>query len=235
MERMTSGIRASTRVLIPNAHTNNRTVLAFSGTVNNDNDFYFGDSLFPRIDEDPTSDFDGDTAAGIERYDDDGDNKIDEGPTSDNDEDGASGEDAVNGLDDDNDNNIDEDYPDDIHADGAAGLVGMDDDGDGSTDEGVSGDDDEDGSAGEDPLDPILYTYDSVEGTLSEVYPSSNQTIVLSRNVVSFQAVYVAPDASRDPRISITLTLALSDGESVTFTEQVFPRNVVQKWGRRVL
>jgi hypothetical protein len=78
MERMTSGLRRATFLLIPNQHTPSRDVLAFSGLVNDDGDFYFGDPLFPKYDEDLATDMDEDGANGMLGWDDDGDGAIDE-------------------------------------------------------------------------------------------------------------------------------------------------------------
>ncbi len=240
MERMTSGVRSCTSLLIPNAHTTSRNILAFSGTVNNDSDFYFGDTLFPRIDEDPAADGNNDNAAGIDSYDDDGDTSTDEGGMTDNDEDGTAGEDAWNGLDDDADGNIDEDCNADVNGDGFAGIEAMDDDGDGSTDESGASDDDEDGTVNEDPLDPILYEFDAGTNTLREVFPAggtppgTGETTDLSTNVTAFVVQYEAEDSTHYPRVSITLTLTDAEGNSITFSEYAYPRNIVQQCGKRV-
>ena len=61
MDRITYGLRKSTYLLIPNTHNATRDILAFSGTFNDDDDYYFGDSLFPRIDEDTWADMTSDT------------------------------------------------------------------------------------------------------------------------------------------------------------------------------
>jgi prepilin-type N-terminal cleavage/methylation domain-containing protein len=229
MDRMTNGLRSATFVLIPNDHTPARDVLAFSGTVNDDNDFYFGEALFPRIDEDPGTDGDGSGDPGLSGVDDDGDGSTDEGATNDDDEDGQSQEDALDGLDDDGDGNVDEDLAADLHNSGVAGIEGMDDDGDGSTDEGAATDDDEDGSSDEDGLNPILYTYNSGANTLSETDTDTATTVVLSDQVTSFTATYDAPD-----RIRIDLTLTDAQGASVTFSEYAYPRNTLQRNGKRV-
>ena len=110
-----------------------------------------------------------------------------------------------------------------------AGIKGVDDDGDGSVDEGNAKDDDEDGSFEEDPLNPIVYLFDSNAGTLSEWIPHTSETKTLSNRVTLFQAVQEAPQ-----RILITLTLTNDEGQSITFEEHVCPRNVFQKTGHRL-
>lgn len=233
MERMTSGVRTCTALLIPNGHTPSREVLAFSGATNDDGDAYFDDPLFPRIDEDGGADASADGDAGIGTYDDDGDGGRDEGGRGDDDEDGVSGEDPVNGVDDDGDGSIDEDPSADANGDGAAGILGMDDDGDGSTDEGSARDDDEDGASDEDPLNPVIYAYDSEAGTLTEsVFGLSD--VVLSQRVSEFDALYEPAGADHGARVRLSLTLTDGNGGSISFTEYVFPRNLSQKCGRRV-
>ncbi len=234
MERMTAGVRNSTYLFIPNAHSTTRDILAFSGQVNDDNDFYFGDPLFPRIDEDPEQGTVPDLQSGLASFDDDGDGQTDEGDVSDDDEDGLVDEDLLDGLDNDGDGNIDEDLGDDVNADGAAGITGIDDDGDGLTDEGDVKDDDEDGVFNEDVLNPVVYQFDSVTGTLNEVFPDGGLTTTLSDQATAFSVVYEPADGTHAPRIEISLTLARSDGETLTFVETVYPRNVLQKTGKKV-
>jgi prepilin-type N-terminal cleavage/methylation domain-containing protein len=229
MERMVQGVQLSTYLLIPNNHTPTRDILAFSGTVNDDNDFYFEDPLFPRIDEDPGQDMNGDGDAGIDQVDDDGDTVVDNSSFKDDDEDGTLDEDPLDGIDNDGDGLIDEDPGDDISDDGESGFANMDDNGDGDVDEGDSDDDDEDGTEDEDPLNPVLYTYDSNTNTLQETFPHSGQTAVISSRVTQFQTVWQAAGT-----VLITLILSGDDGESVTFSEYVYPRNRLQKSGRRV-
>ncbi|HUT23239.1 MAG TPA: prepilin-type N-terminal cleavage/methylation domain-containing protein, partial [Sumerlaeia bacterium] len=177
MERMTSGVRNCTFLLIPNAHSPSRNVLAFSGSVNDDNDFYFNDPRFPRIDEDLDKDMTKDDKPGIE---------------------------------------------------------GDDDDGDGAVDEGDKEDDDEDGAKNEDPLNPPVY-YGLGGNELREKPPPDppgsdpGPGAVLSERVTGFAVTYEAPDTDHDPRISISLTLTDEGGESVTFFEYVYPRNIIQK------
>lgn len=223
MERMTGEARRSTFLLIPNAHTATRDILAISVNVNEDNDYYFGDPLFPRIDEDPKKQMTDDDKSGIIGLDDDGDGFTDEGDRNDDDEDGLIDEDPLDGIDNDGDGNIDEDTGDDSN------IAGMDDDGDGSIDEGDAKDDDEDGTINEDPLNPLIYSYDNGTSTLQVSDTYSAQTVVLSTRVSAFQVTYEAPQ-----RILITLTLTGDDGESVTFSETVHLENTYQKLGKRV-
>jgi prepilin-type N-terminal cleavage/methylation domain-containing protein len=223
MERMADGVRRSTYLLIPNAHSPTRDILAFSGDVNSDNDFYFNDSRFPRIDEDPKKEMIDNGVSGIASVDDDGDTLTDESDRNDDDEDGLIDEDQLDGTDNDGDGNVDEDTGDD------ANVAGMDDDADGSVDEGDARDDDEDGAINEDPLNPIIYFYDSGINTLKVTYTNDGQTLVLSDHVTAFQVNYEAPE-----KILIALTLTGDDGESITFTEYVCPRNIFQKTGKRV-
>jgi len=223
MERMTSGVKRCSFLLIPNAHNPTRDILAFSGRVNEDNDFYFNDPLFPRIDEDPKKQMTDDDSSGIKGFDDDGDGFTDEGVMNDDDEDGLDGEDPLDGIDNDADGNIDEDTHDD------SDIVGMDDDGDGLVDEGEERDDDEDGDINEDPLNPMIYSLDSATNTLRASEPSSGETVDLSTHVTFFQVTYEAPE-----RILIELTLAGDAGENLTFSEYVCPRNTFQRAGKRV-
>jgi len=228
MERMTAGVRQCTYLLIPNAHAQVRDILAFSGTVNEDNDYYFGDPLFPRIDEDPKKQMTHDDKSGIAGVDDDGDGLTDEGAFNDDDEDGSDGEDPLDGIDNDGDGNIDEDTHDD------ANILGMDDDADGIIDGGGPLDDDEDGTSNEDPLNPVIYFFDSGTNTLTESLPYTGESVDLSTHVTLFQVTYEAPDTARNPRAQIALTLTSDDGESVQFVEYAYPRNILQKTGKRV-
>ena len=233
MERMTSGVRSCTFLLVPNAHNATRDILAFSGTYNDDGDNYFDDPLFPRIDEDTGKEMNGDDTTGIINIDDDGDGSTDEGTleeeTSDDDEDGATDEDPLDGIDNDGDGNIDEDLDNDANDDDEAGVAGMDDDGDGEVDEGLRKDDDEDGASDEDPLNPVIYQYESGANTLRELVPHSGVTSVLSTHVTQFQVISGVSNC-----ILITMTLTGDDGETLTFAEYVYPRNVLQKTGKRV-
>lgn len=234
MERMTSGVRNSTYLLIPNAHKVTREILAFSGMINDDNDFYFGDPLFPRIDEDPSRQMVPNSASGLAGIDDDDDGLTDEGNFQDDDEDSLLDEDPLDGLDNDGDGNIDEDLNFDANADGNPGISGIDDDGDGQIDEGSSKDDDEDGFVDEDGLNPVIYSFDNVAGTLTESFPETGETVVLSDQVIGFSTFYEPPNATHAPRITISLTLAGADGDPVPFVQTVYPRNVLQKTGKKV-
>lgn len=181
MERMTGGVRCCTCLLIPNSHTPIRNdILAFSGFVNDDNDYYFDDSLFPRIDED---------------------------------------------------------LPQDTNSDNAPGIADIDDDGDGNVDEGSKWDDDEDGLIDEDFLNPLIYSFDSSTNTLQEIFSDTGQSVVLSTHVTSFQVTYTCDATVPESiilRIRIDLTLTGDDGENVVFSEYVYPRNTLQKTGKRV-
>lgn len=233
MERMVRQLQMTSRVIAPNGQAPTLEALVVAAGLNNDKDFYFDDPLFPRIDEDQDDDNDGDGAAGVKALDDDGDSVVDEGNAEDNDEDGLSAEDPLNGLDDDGDQSIDEDVGADMSGDGAAGIAAMDDDGDGAIDEGDIGDDDEDGQSGEDILEALTYAYDAATGTLSEKV-TNGAAVVLASRVESFQARYIAPDAVHAARVLLELTMADPDGARVSLSEEVYPRNLLQKWGRRV-
>ena len=172
MERMTGGVRRCTYLLIPNNHNPTRDILAISGFFNEDNDYYFDDPLFPRIDEDVSANM--------------------------------------------NDDNV-------------SGIAGIDDDGDGSVDEGSNSDDDEDGLIDEDPLNPLIYSFDSSTNTLLERFPHTGKSVDLSTHVTLFRTTYEVPE-----RILIELTLTGDDGEVVAFSEYVYPRNILQKTGKRV-
>jgi len=229
MERMTNSIRVSSSVLVPNAQNPTRDILAVTGLINDDGDSYFNDPLFPRIDEDPGAELISDAQSGISGIDDDGDGSTDEGAAADDDEDGVSDEDPIDGIDDDGDGSIDEDPSADISLDGQSGIQLFDDDGDGSIDEDAADDDDEDGLSNEDPLDAVVYAFDSPTTTLTESIPATAASTPLSAQVTQFEAFFEAPE-----RIRLTLTLTGSDGESVTFVEYAFPRNVFQRTGKRV-
>jgi prepilin-type N-terminal cleavage/methylation domain-containing protein len=233
MERMTDSVRRCTYLAIPNAHAPNRDILAVSGFINDDNDFYFGDPLFPRIDEDSGNNMNNDGMPGISGRDDDGDSSIDEGGalnSYNDDEDDLTDEEFQDGLDNDGDGNIDEDLGIGFNMDFAPGIKGMDDDGDGTVDEGsYLSDDDEDGQDSEDPFNEVIFFIQNGTNDLKEEIPSAGSSIVLSEHVTSFQVTYEAPE-----RILITMTLTGDDGDTVTFTEYVHPRNTYQKIGKRV-
>ena len=134
----------------------------------------------------------------------------------------------LDGLDNDGDGNIDEDTWADLNLDWASGVKDMDDDGDGAIDEGHENDDDEDGNLSEDPLNEVIYWIPS-GNTLREDHHSSGENRVLSEKVTFFQVTYEAPE-----RILIELTLTGNAGESISFMEYVYPRNTLQKTGKRV-
>jgi prepilin-type N-terminal cleavage/methylation domain-containing protein len=237
MERMTSGVRKTTIVVVPNGHSPTRNILAFSRLVNTDNDFYFGDPLFPRIDEDP-DDYFSFGCYGIKGVDEDGDGSFDEGSFKDEDEDGFYAEDLFDGLDNDGDGSIDEEVQKDYIGNGVPGILGIDDDGDGTVDEAPHkpDDDDEDGLIDEEEILFAVYSYNSSTETLTEIHShpfmgiyDPAPKVVLSTRVASFQVTYEAPE-----RILIELTLKGDDGKSVTFSEYVCPRNTYQKTGKRV-
>jgi len=244
MESMVSGVKSSTFLYIPNNHRASRDVLAFSGISDADGDAHFGDALFPRIDEDVSSDMSGDSFPGLRGYDDDGDGAVDEtGGASwpdavrDDDEDGLSDEDPLDGLDNDGDGNIDEDLPSDAGGDLLPGVPSFDDDADGAADEGGAGasrDDDEDGSVDEDPASAVVYAWDAAGQRLLRVDPATGATGVLCDNVAAFSATYHPPRAGSDPYVTISMTLTASDGRTITLTEDVYPRNLTEKWGKRV-
>jgi len=237
MERMTAGISKTTIVLVPNGHSPTRNILAFSRLVNSDGDFYFGDPLFPRVDEDP-HDYFSFGSYGIKGVDEDGDGTLDEGSFKDEDEDGFYNEEPLDGLDNDGDGAVDEEVQPDYDINGVPGISHMDDDGDGLVDEAPHKpeDDDEDGLVNEEEILFTVYSYDSSAKTLTEIQSHSTNGIyapaprvVLSDHVTSFEAFFEAPE-----RIRITMTLVGEDGESVTFCEYVHPRNAFQKTGKRV-
>jgi len=231
MERMTDRVRRCTFLAIPNAHSQTRNILAISGFDNDDNDNYFDDPLFPRIDEDPPEDMNNDGAIGITGIDDDGDGSVDESGSGilDDDENGAGNDDALDGTDNDLDGNFDEDMPADANNDGEPGIAGMDDNGDSLVDNGYDQtDDDEDGAPNEDPFNEVIY-WVSGGTTFREDLPVSEENRILSEHVTSFQVTWQAPE-----RILIELTLTNNDGESVTFSEYACPRNTFQLTGKRV-
>ena len=115
-----------------------------------------------------------------------------------------------------------------------SGIEGMDDNGDGTVDDEDDEDDDEDGEENEDPLNPLIYTFDSGTHTLSESNVTTGALVVLSTRVSLFRVTYQPPDATHAPRVQIALTLTGDDGKSVAFVEYAYPRNVLQKTGKRV-
>jgi len=236
MERLTGQIKRCTFLLIPNNHAPVRNIVAVSGFVNEDDDFYFNDPLFPRIDEDPSADLTKDNEAGIGGIDDDGDGSIDEAPagTSDDDEDDLVNEDDFDGMDNDGDGNVDEDLRQDTNNDGEPGIALMDDNGDGTADNAANKfDDDEDGTVNEDELNPLIYSLVSGTSILQVSTPYNGEIKVLSTRVAEFKATYEGPPAN-PVRVIVELTLTNDKGESVTFSEYAFPRNTYQRTGKRV-
>lgn len=232
MERLTQGLRRSTMVMIPNAHAPVRDLVAFSGTFNDDGDYFFGDTLFPRIDEDPHGDMNEDTFNGLAGIDDDGDGIADETGAGlfnlDEDEDSQADEDALDGLDNDGDGNVDEDAADDLTDDGSSGVKYMDDNGNGTVDEGHVDDDDEDGLRNDDPFNEVVYRFDAAAGTLTESIPHLGESVVLSGRISLFRATFEAPQ-----RLLIEMSLT-EDGKQLEFYEHVHLQNVLQRTGKRV-
>ena len=228
MDRLVDAVRLSTWVMVPNMHTPEREMLSVSGFTNDDGDFYFGDPLFPRIDEDPKDDMNRDELSGIGAFDDDGDGATDERGKNDDDEDDSDNEDPLDGLDNDGDGNIDEDLGNDSNSDGSPGIKGMDDDGGGAVDEGDKDDDDEDGVKDEDPLNARVFWIP--EGTvLREDSPEEDLQQVLSDQVTLFRVTCVTSQLFR-----IELDLTDSDGRTVSLAEHACARNVFQRSGKRV-
>lgn len=231
MERLTDSVRRCTFLEIPNAHQSVRNILAVSGFDNDDDDYYFNNPLFPRIDEDPHENMNQDSENGIAGVDDDGDGQVDEATPSglDDDEDGAGNEDPVDGLDNDGDGNVDEDVPTDANNDGGSGIAGIDDNGDGVVDNGIdNNDDDEDGASNEDTLNEVIFWIPSGT-TLREDHHISSQDRTLSDRVTFFQVTRETPQ-----RLLIELTLTGESGETVQFSEYVCARNMLQNTGKRV-
>jgi type II secretory pathway pseudopilin PulG len=234
MQQITGNIRNSTIVFVPNGRQSTRTILATSGTVNNDNDYYFAAPLFPRIDEDVANDNTADGHSGVKGIDDNGNGLIDDGSTSDNDEDLVNFEDPLDGVDNDGDGSIDEDVPGDMNGDGASGIKGMDDNGDGPVDNSINlKDDDEDGQFDEDPYNPLIYTYDSASNSLKLQLPGSTTPSTVLSGVTQFSATYEGPDTTHAPRILVSFALA-SGGQTATFTEYASPRNGIQRTRKKV-
>jgi prepilin-type N-terminal cleavage/methylation domain-containing protein len=237
MDRLTSGVRHSTLMFIPNAHKPTRPMLSFSGDVNNDTDNYFGDPLFPKIDEDGDADMGDDKRSGLKNVDDNGNNLKDEGVENNDDEDLLADEDPINGKDDDNDGNFDEDPGADWQGDNAPGLSAIDDNGNGAVDDGnSSADDDEDGSTNEDSVDPVTYELNGTQliENLRDTGSGGGTDYVVSDKVTQFSVLFEGGDATHAPRYRITLRLT-DDGRSVTLVEYAYPRNSFQKTGRRCL
>ncbi len=232
MDRMTGKLRKCTFLLVPIAQAPTRDLLAFSGTINDDDDYYFGDTMFPRIDEDATSDMNLDGACGIKGIDEDNDG-WQTAAVEDDDEDGFVNEDKYDGIDNDGDGNIDEDCWGDMNDDMWPGIKGMDDDGDKSVDEADYWDDDEDGKSPEDPLNALVYFFDSDTNTLVEQLQPDGVATIICKRVTDFKVTYYQPSATLGPLVYITLGLTAA-GETVTPTEAVYPESIGQRNGTRV-
>ena len=229
MERITTSVRKSTFLNIPNAHNPTRNVLALSGILDTDNDYYFGNTIFPRIDEDVPADMNADSKNGIAGVDDDGDGSVDEGGgDEDDDEDGQVNEDWIDGIDNDGDGNIDEDCGGDMNNDGAPGIIGVDDDASGDVDEGLVNDDDEDGTPSATGLIQLTYWIPS-GNTLREDNHYSGANRELSTHVTKFEVKFTSPGM-----ILINLELTSDEGEKIEFKEYAFARNTYQRMGKKV-
>jgi hypothetical protein len=97
-------------------------------------------------------------------------------------------------------------------------------------------DDDEDGTLDEEEILFAVYTFDSANNTLTEIYSDAASGInnpapknILSDRVTLFEAKYLDPTD-----IKITLRLQGEDGENIEFVEHVSPRNTLQRTGKRV-
>jgi prepilin-type N-terminal cleavage/methylation domain-containing protein len=169
MERMVSGVRNTTWVLLPlkisdptdpgypTSSYYPRDILAFSGMIDND-----GDGL---VDEDPYNDIHWNNKSGIKGIDDNNDGLVDNGfAGADDDEDGIKNEDPIDGIDNDGDGRVDEDP-------GNAFYSSADND-------------DGDGPWNEDMFDPVVYYLNETD--LRERHDEYNFTIsddVLAENV----------------------------------------------------
>ena len=234
MDRLTSEIKITSHLLVPNGRRQISSTLAYSLNGNDDGDYYFGDALFPRFDEDTAKDMDGDSSPGIRYIDENGDGWDDVASgVQDDDEDFSKDEDWCDGVDNDGDGSIDEDYDDNNYKSGKPGIAAMDDDGDGRTDEDSQDDDDEDGTKDEDPLNPIMYyRYGGTDALLIDPAPmGSADTLCL--DVTSFIAHYHPETATMNPYLTLQLILS-SGGETVTVYEAVHMENLQQKCGKRV-
>ncbi len=82
----------------------------------------------------------------------------------------------------------------------------------------------------------LTYAFVAVDNTLTETLTDSGgaATVVLVSDVTSFSASLDPADATHDDRLTLSLTLTGEGGETMVFSETVFPRNTSQKWGRRV-
>lgn len=235
MKRMSSGLKSCTYIHFPNSYRTTRSVLAFSGDTNADNDFYFDDPAFPRVTCDFSADVTADGAPGILGWDDNGDGWVDYGPNDSDDEGYMADEDPVDGIDNDGDGMVDEDPGTDMNGDGRPGLAGVDDDSDGNVDEGSYQDDDEDGRIDEDPMVPRIFSVDTATKTLQELTAARAVVQNLCTHVTAFSATYVDDDQpDTAPRVLLSLTITGDDAKVYTFAEYVYLRNVLERCGKRV-
>jgi len=172
MERMISGVRTTTWVLLPLMISDPtdplypassyypRDILAVSGMIDND-----GDGLF---DEDPYYDITWSNKSGIKGIDDNNDGLVDNGfAGADDDEDGVKNEDPIDGIDNDGDGRVDED-PDSAFYSSADN-------------------DDGDWGSNEDVFDPLIYYLNGTElRERRDEYNFTNSDDVIAGNVTQF-------------------------------------------------
>jgi prepilin-type N-terminal cleavage/methylation domain-containing protein len=206
MERMVSGVRTTTWVLLPlmisdptdpgypTSSYYPRDILAVSGMIDQD-----GDGL---ADEDTDWDIDWNNAEGIKGIDDNNDGIVDNGAAGqDDDEDGTRNEDPIDGIDNDADGRVDEDP--------------------GSAFYSSAENDDGDGPWNEDIFDPVIYYLNGT--TLNERHDEWNFTLSddpLVENVAEFRVlrrrvngntlidIYLRLDNGKDSVELSTTTLA---------------------------
>jgi prepilin-type N-terminal cleavage/methylation domain-containing protein len=232
MDRMTTAVRGTTRLLLPLANNPLRDpgllAVTLDPTIDRDADGFADadNDKDGQVDEDIGSDANNDQKPGISGIDDDGDGPVDESSSEDDDEDNFGGhdEDWQNGIDDDGDGNVDEDIGDDMNQDSQPGVAGVDDDGDGQIDEGAFQDDDEDGLTNEDWFDTVVYFLNGTD--LVERWPNLNPVdgtdyteSTVAGNVTSFIVERVP--AARAVLVDITLELTGPSGETVNFNTRV--------------
>ena len=243
MERIVNKVRITKFLMLPNVNCNNTAILAISGGINNDENT--GDT---KVDEDLPGDMNNDGLPGIAGIDDDCDGNIDEGAFDRDDEAGpvTANDDPYNGIDNNGDDMIDEDVGRDMNGDGFPGIAQFDDNDDGTVDNGGIAnkyDDDEDGSVdisrvNEDPIDTLIYYYDAgtkeIKEKLTNGITQVTTETTIAKNVEQFQVQYVYnPAYMTSPILLITLSMKDSKGRQVNLSEQVYPRNIVQKDGEK--
>jgi len=207
MERMVSGVRTTTWVLMPLKISDPtdpgypasswypRDILAFSGMIDND-----GDGL---ADEDTDWDICWNNRPGLRDIDDNNDGTVDNGANNrDDDEDGLVNEDLIDGIDNDGDNRVDED------PDGFFYTSQEDDDGDGAW--------------GEDVFDPVIYYLNGT--TLHERHDEYNwitADYAIAENVAEFRVLRRRVEGNT----LIDIYLRLEKGEdSVELSTTAFAR-----------